>query len=116
MNPLPEYLPSNLTAEETLRALEPCLPPLILGHIEQLTTDACDEVKWAQEEVEELQKAIKDAEEIQHDAESRCEEILQALSNVDDAWEAVKALIPKTRWERPEVDQFETLLIEALKL
>lgn len=116
MTPCPEYLPSNLTAEETLRALEPCLPPFIMGHIEQLTLAPRDELKWAEESVEEEQNKVAALEQEKKDVGDQYESVHRALLELNDLFEDVLALIPKTRHHRTEVTTFEKTLAEALKL
>jgi molecular chaperone GrpE (heat shock protein) len=116
MNPLPQYLPSNLSAEETLRALEPCFPPALMGHIKQFTLGAEEEKKWAQEEVEEAQKnAEADAAEIAT-LEAQIKNLNDGLDELSDLLDTVlNNLLPATRRQKPEVLALERRLEMLIK-
>lgn len=66
--PLPNYLPSNLTADEIIRALEPCFEPIVLRKLEEAFREQANAeasadnecvVDQKEQEIEEMKEASK---------------------------------------------------------
>lgn len=96
--PLPSFLPSNLTASEIIRALEPCFELPVMRALEDAFREEAQGEADASNDclVEQSEKELREANELSKERRDMLEAMVEN-------WQALQLPVPwndRSRWDR----------------